>query len=214
MTAYPSIARVEPEPRPEYVILLDDDGRAIGTAEKRSVHRLDTPLHLAFSCYVFDSDGRLLVSQRALAKATFPGVWTNSACGHPAPGEAFLDAVRRRTGQELGITLRGLRLVLPRFRYRAAASDGVVENEICPVTTALTVDDPAPDRSEVEGTTWVGWAEFRDGVLDRSRPVSPWCLQQVEQLAGLGDDPLAWPAVSPAELPPAARFPPAAGSDA
>ena len=77
------------------------------------MHHASTPLHLAFSCYVLDESGRLLVTRRALSKATFPGVWTNTCCGHPAPGEAIEDAVVRRVGQELGITLHDLRLVLP-----------------------------------------------------------------------------------------------------
>ena len=100
-------------------MLLDEDGNAVGVADKHAVHHAETPLHLAFSCYVLDADGRLLVTRRALAKATFPGVWTNSCCGHPAPGEDVEAAVVRRVGQELGLSLRDLRLVLPRFRYRA-----------------------------------------------------------------------------------------------
>ena len=63
---------------------------------------------------MLDEAGRLLVTRRALSKATFPGVWTNTCCGHPAPDEAIEDAVVRRVGQELGITLHDLRLVLPR----------------------------------------------------------------------------------------------------
>ena len=100
----------------EEVVLLDETGSAIGTAAKSEVHHDRTPLHLAFSCYVLDEQGRLLVTQRAAHKLTFGGVWTNSACGHPAPGEPIADAVRRRVQQELGLSLDDLRLVLPGFR--------------------------------------------------------------------------------------------------
>jgi isopentenyl-diphosphate delta-isomerase len=186
----------------EEVVLLDDDGLAIGTASKAAVHGTDTPLHLAFSCYVFDGVGRLLVTQRAVAKQTFGGVWTNSCCGHPAPGEPIAEAVRRRTGQELGLELDRVTLVLPRFRYRAVGDNGVVENELCPVFTARASGDPHPDPTEVEDWEWVPWLRFRDDVRQRRREVSLWCREQVEALP---EDPMSAPAADPAELPPAAR---------
>ena len=107
-------------------MLLDETGHAIGSAPKLTIHHAETPLHLAFSCYVFDPAGRLLVTQRALGKATFPGVWTNSLCGHPAPGEDVPQAVLRRAEQELGLRLGDLQLVLPAFRYQAAMPNGVL----------------------------------------------------------------------------------------
>ncbi len=209
MTSYPersSQNAVEPIERDqmEQVVLLDEDGRAIGTAPKHSVHHAQTPLHLAFSCYVFDSDGRLLVTRRALDKATFPGVWTNTVCGHPAPGEGGVDAVRRRVRQELGIELNDLHVVLPRYRYRAEMSNGTVENEICPVFVATTTDQPDVDPTEVSATVWVPWSDFSAEVRSGSRDVSPWCLDQVQELAVLGVDPRTWAAAPLSDLPPAA----------
>jgi isopentenyl-diphosphate delta-isomerase len=189
-------------PTVEQVVLLDEAGEAIGAAPKADVHHADTPLHLAFSCYVFDEAGRFLLTQRARHKATFGGVWTNSCCGHPAPGEAIEDAVRRRVEQEVGLTLDDLRLVLPAFRYRAVMDDGVAENEMCPVFVATTRDAVRLDPEEVEDHEWVDWPLFRAGVLDGSRDVSIWCVQQVTALPA---DPRTAPAGDPAGLPPAAR---------
>jgi isopentenyl-diphosphate delta-isomerase len=186
----------------EQVVLVDDGGHAIGTAAKAEVHGTRTPLHLAFSCYVFDRGGRLLVTQRAVAKPTFGGVWTNSCCGHPAPGEPIADAVRRRTQQELGLELSGLRLLLPRFRYRAVGDNGTVEHELCPVFVATASTDPRPDPTEVEAWEWVPWTDFRDDVLAGRRDVSQWCREQVAELP---EDPLAATPGDPADLPPAAR---------
>ncbi len=134
----------------ELVVLLDEDGRAVGTTPKAGVHHSNTPLHLAFSCYLFDPDGRLLMTRRALSKKTWPGEWTNSVCGHPAPGEPLADAVRRRVLDEVGVRAAGVTLVLPTFRYRAVMTNGVVENEMCPVYVATTADPLAPDPAEVE----------------------------------------------------------------
>jgi isopentenyl-diphosphate delta-isomerase len=190
----------------EEVVLLDEDGHAIGTAAKADVHGTDTPLHLAFSCYVFDESGRLLVTQRAVAKPTFGGVWTNSCCGHPAPGEPIEDTVRRRVAQELGLDLDRLTLVLPGFRYRAVVPSGpyagTVEHEMCPVFTATASADPRPDPAEVEAWEWVPWPQFREDVLSGRRDVSQWCVEQVRELP---EDPRTQPAADPAGLPPAAR---------
>ena len=194
---------VHPTPTEELVVLVSPEGEAIGTAPKASVHHADTPLHLAFSVYLFDDSGSLLLTRRALGKATFPGVWTNSACGHPAPGEALHDAVRRRVDDELGVVVGDLRLVLPRFSYRAE-QDGIVELELCPVLVgrvAGTAPAPHPDAAEVEATLWVSWSRFTEDVLGGRRTVSTWCREQVAELDALGPDPARWPTADPADLP-------------
>ena len=191
---------------PELVVLLDPDGGAIGTAPKAEVHHADTPLHLAFSCYLVDDAGRLLMTRRAATKRTFPGVWTNSFCGHPAPGEALDEAVRRRGSQELGVDVAPPRLVLPAFRYRAE-QDGVVEREMCPVFTARVTGAPAPDPAEVDDVRPVAWDDLVTAVREGTwAGLSPWCVEQVVELARLGDDPDAWPTADPAALPPAAHL--------
>ena len=190
----------------ELVVLVDGDGHPTGTADKATVHGADTALHLAFSAYLFDAAGRLLVTRRALDKRTFPGVWSNTVCGHPAPGEPLTEAVRRRADRELGVEIDGLRLVLPRFRYRAEMA-GVVENELCPVYAGwLAPGSPvALAADEVAEADWVPWPGFVAAVA-HGRPVSPWSAEQVPSLAALGDEPRAWPEADDALLPPAARM--------
>lgn len=191
-----------PETASEHVVLLDEDGRSLGLAEKLATHHSDTPLHLAFSCYIFDAAGRLLITQRALSKKVFPGVWTNSVCGHPSEGERLEEAVRRRAERELGMSVSELRLVLPEFRYRAEL-DGIVENEICPVLVAVADCTPSPAADEVEAHEWVDWSEFSEGVLNGTRSISPWCRLQVQQLVSLGSNPSDWPTAPESQLPPA-----------
>ena len=191
----------------EQVLLLDEEGNQTGVADKAVVHTEDTPLHLAFSSYVFDARGRVLLTRRALHKKTWPGIWTNTCCGHPGPGESMVDGVRRRLTDELGLTDVGaLDLVLPAFRYRAVMANGVVENEMCPVFRGVTTGEPTPNPDEVASTEWVEWAEFAKSVLSGDRDISPWCALQVAELDAMGPDPLAWPIADSADLPPAARL--------
>ncbi|HEX4729061.1 MAG TPA: isopentenyl-diphosphate Delta-isomerase, partial [Jatrophihabitans sp.] len=178
------------EPSDELVVLCDPSGAAIGTAPKATVHHANTPLHLAFSCYVFDRDGWLLVSRRAASKRTWPSIRTNSCCGHPLPGESMTAAITRRLKDELGVAVASLDLMLPGFGYRASMANGVVENELCPVYRAIADSrtvNPAPD--EVAEAWWQPWAEFvaADPPDD---PRSPWSEQQVAALVQLGPDPL------------------------
>ena len=165
----------------EFVVLVDDRGAAVGTAAKASVHHASTPLHLGFSCYVFDADARVLMTRRALSKRTWPGVWTNSFCGHPAPGEMIADAVRRRADEELGLAVDSVQCVLPDFRYRAVAPDGTVENEICPVFSAQADGPVRPAAAEVMEYCWVWWDDLRSAA-HLHWPISPWAAQQIPLL--------------------------------
>ncbi|QBI53490.1 isopentenyl-diphosphate Delta-isomerase [Streptomonospora litoralis] len=167
---------------PEQVVLLDGDHHPAGAADKRRVHGPDTPLHLAFSCYVFDPGGRLLVTRRALSKTAWPGVWTNSFCGHPAPGEPSEEALHRRAHQELGIAIGGVSVLLPDFAYRAVDASGVVENEFCPVYRATTEQTPRPDPAEVVEWEWVDWGDFTDLCRRAPWAISPWAAAQAPLL--------------------------------
>jgi isopentenyl-diphosphate delta-isomerase len=188
----------------ESVVLLDEAGRARGVAEKAGVHTARTPLHLAFSCYLFNGGGQFLLTRRAESKRTWPGTWTNTCCGHPAPGEPVDRSVRRRLRQELGIGAAELVLVLPRFRYQARMDNGVTEKELCPVYAAYSDAEPRPDPAEVAEVRWVDWEPFCEQVRTGQQAVSPWCAMQLPELAALGPRPLAWAPADAADLPPAA----------
>jgi len=171
------------------VVLLDDDGAAIGTAPKSSVHGPETALHLAFSCHVLDSEGRVLVTRRALGKKTWPGVWTNSFCGHPMPAETVMGAVHRRAEYELGLQLDDVQLELPLFQYRATDASGVVENEICPVYVAHTDRTPMPHPHEVMDFAWVVPSALGASIRLTPWAFSPWLVMQAQLLPFLGGRP-------------------------
>ena len=168
----------------ETVVLLSDDGSVIGTAPKDTVHTTDTPLHLAFSCHVFDAQGRVLMTRRALGKKTWPGVWTNAFCGHPAPGEDTAEAIMRRAERELGLAVSDVRVALPDFRYRAVDASGIVENEICPVFTARATGELAAADDEVAEWAWVDPAELRAAVAATPFAFSPWLGWQLAAWQG------------------------------
>ncbi|GLY15652.1 isopentenyl-diphosphate Delta-isomerase [Kineosporia rhizophila] len=166
----------------DLVVLLDEDTNPNGTANRLTVHDTQTPLHLAFSLHLLDEQGRTLLTRRALGKKTWPGVWTNTCCGHPRPGEDITAAVERRVGEELGLHVpaESLSVVLPDFRYRAVDAGGVVENEFCPVHVAVL--DPAavprPDPGEVAEYTWVAWPDLYEAVRRTPFAFSPWLVLQ------------------------------------
>ncbi|WP_370969439.1 isopentenyl-diphosphate Delta-isomerase [Amycolatopsis sp. cg9] len=176
------------EPETEQVVFVTEDGVPTGeTGPKLASHHEHTRLHLAFSCYVLRrSDDALLITQRALHKKVWPGVWTNSVCGHPAPGESLEDAVRRRAAYELGLpSLSGLRCVLPSYRYRTPPFQGIVENEFCPVFAAWADDEPSPNPAEVGDWRWVAWSDYTELLNDVTADVSYWAKDQFAQLKGI-----------------------------
>ncbi len=169
----------------ELIVLVDEDGLPTGTAEKWSAHHASTPLHLAFSCYVFDDDGRFLTTRRALTKKVWPGVWSNTVCGHPAPGESLADAIARRLDYELGMTVRDVEVVLPDHLYRAPAFQGIVEYEFCPVFVARAAGEPRPNPVEVEDCAWLRWDVFvAQALQDPVDRYSWWCKNQLRELHG------------------------------
>lgn len=189
----------------EPIVLLDDEWNAVGTAPKIQAHHHDTPLHLAFTAYVFDEDERFLLTRRALTKRTWPGVWTNSFCGHPLPGEPLESAVRRRLAAELGTTAQRIDSVLAAVRYRAVMDNGIVENEVGPAVRVLLAAPAAPDPAEVDSTRWVPWQQVLQEIDQKRTNLSPWSIITIEELRRLGPAPWDWKPVHARKLPPPLR---------
>lgn len=167
---------------------VDATGQPNGeTAPKLKAHHANTRFHLAFSCYIFNKKGELLVTQRAKSKKVWPGVWTNSLCGHPGPDEALEDAINRRATYELGLSrVIELKVMLPTYRYKTPPFNGIIENEFCPVYFARTSQDPKPNKEEVEGWKWMSWSDFvSKAQSDNNNVWSYWCKDQIKQLIKL-----------------------------
>ena len=172
----------------EQVVLVDKKNHIIGTADKDAVHAQDTPLHRGFSLFLFNSQKELLLTQRALAKQTFPGVWTNTVCGHPGPGEPAVLAAKRRLQQELGINQARIKTITKagHYQYRFADQNGIVENEICPILVAWADAVPKPQKEEVAGWKWIDWQQFLKNIDSNPSQYSPWCVEEARILAKLG----------------------------
>jgi len=164
------------------VVLVDSDGTPIGVHPKDKVHAMSTPRHLAFSCHVVDEAGRLLVTRRSLKKQTWPGVWTNAFCGHPAPGESLEAAVRRRAEFELDLSITSIVCALPEFGYRARDSSGIEENEYCPVFIARAASTLAPNADEVSETQWTSVAALEAALQATPWAFSPWLTEHFPAL--------------------------------
>ncbi|MGP3926717.1 isopentenyl-diphosphate Delta-isomerase [Streptomyces sp. 8N616] len=154
--------------------LVDENGATIGTAEKLSAHVPPGRLHRAFSVFLFDGSGRLLIQQRALGKYHSPGVWSNTCCGHPYPGEAPLAAAARRTAEELGVSPSMLSEAgTVRYNHPDPAS-GLVEQEYNHLFVGLVRAEPKPDPEEVGETAFVTAEEL--ARLHGERSFSSWFM--------------------------------------
>jgi len=136
----------------EKVVVVNEHDVAIGVEDKTRAHLLGV-LHRAFSIFVMNSAGQLLLQRRALAKYHSRGLWSNTCCGHPRPGESINQASRRRLREELGFDVN-LESVF-QFRYQAHLEDGLIENEYDHVLVGLFNGVPEPNPAEVAEYRWV-----------------------------------------------------------
>lgn len=165
----------------EYVILINDANVPIGTARKDRVHHGETPLHRGFSLFIFNPSGEILLQQRSSRKKTFPGIWSNSCCGHPQPGESAVDGAKRRAEDELGLVLTDVHEIISDYRYRSEMN-GVVENEICPILIGFTHHTPRINKEEVEAIRWISWIEWLEEIQRNPQGYSSWSVEETRLL--------------------------------
>lgn len=164
----------------EQLILVDENDVEIGYIDKSSAHDAGGLLHRAFSLFIFDPDGRLLMQQRSGDKRLWPHYWSNSCCSHPRRGENMQEATSRRLRDELNIQAE-LEFVY-KFSYQASYGDLGAENEFCWVYLGRTGDVIVPNRNEIADTRAMSADELRQELDENSAQFTPWFKLEWQQL--------------------------------
>lgn len=164
-------ARAQDPSLSEQVVLVDRQDRPIGTEEKLAAHRRGV-LHRAFSVFVFNDEGELLLQRRAPGKYHSGGLWSNTCCSHPRPGEPTDRAARRRLGEEMGIDCDLEHLFS--FSYRAAFPDGLIEHEYDHVFVGYSDEVPRCDPGEVMDYRWTSLPALRADMDEDPASFTVW----------------------------------------
>lgn len=162
------------------VVLVDPNDREIGQADKHEAHRTGA-LHRAVSVFAFDDRGRLLVQQRAEGKYHSPGLWSNTACTHPRPGESTEDAARRCLVEEMGVQPIGLERAFT-FVYRADVNPNLIEHELDHVFVSSYEGEPAPAPVEVSDWRLDDVDAFVESTARHPELWTPWCVLLAERV--------------------------------
>lgn len=155
----------------EQVILVDEKDNPVGLMEKMKAHE-EARLHRAFSVFVINKKGELLLQQRALHKYHSPGLWTNTCCSHQRQGETNIQAGRRRLREEMGLDC-GLEEMFW-FIYRADFDNGLTEHELDHVMVGHSEDDPVINPDEVAAYKWMDMESVRQDIKNRPDIYTEW----------------------------------------
>ncbi|WP_446221855.1 isopentenyl-diphosphate Delta-isomerase [Nocardia sp. IBHARD005] len=162
------------------VELVDESGVAIGACSVADAHRPPGTLHRAFSVLLFDRHGHVLLQQRAAVKTRFPLQWANTCCGHPAPGQAVVEAAAIRLREEFGMVAELTEVGV--FTYRAGDErTGRIEHEYDHVLIGAVGDlPPQPDPAEIAGWAWIPAQAVRADLAENPGKFTPWLAQVLE----------------------------------
>lgn len=155
----------------EEVILVDKNNRKIGIEEKIKAHK-EGKLHRAFSIFVFNSKGELLLQQRAKSKYHSGGLWTNTVCSYPRPNETYSQAIHRRLKEEMGFDCKLKKLFC--FIYNTGFKSGLIENEYDCVFIGKFGGIPKPNYVEVMGYKWITMKKLKKDIKEHPKKYSVW----------------------------------------
>jgi isopentenyl-diphosphate delta-isomerase len=164
----------------ESLILVDSDDRETGFLEKSACHDGPGVLHRAFSLFVFNRKGQLLIHRRAASKRLWPDYWSNSCCSHPRRNEQMADAVKRRLEQELGLQV-ALNF-LYKFEYQADYQGIGTEHELCWVYAGRSDAEPVINSTEIRDWRWIDPAELGQALIQENNRFTPWFRMEWERI--------------------------------
>lgn len=165
----------------ERVILVDENDQEIGTAEKLAAHQNGGQLHRAFSIFICNAAGELLLQRRPQSKYHFGGLWSNTCCGHPRPGETVATAAERRLAEEFGFTCPLTVQTTMTYAAHDAASD-LTEREFLHILTGKFDGAPQPNPSEIEAFRWLPHDALATELTTNQQAFTPWFPRALRQL--------------------------------
>ncbi len=163
----------------ERVILVDKADNQVGTEEKIKAHE-EGRLHRAFSVFVFNDKGELLLQKRSAQKYHSGGLWANTCCSHPRPGEGLLEAAHRRLREEMGFDCHLKKLFS--FVYKVPFGNGLTEHEYDHVLFGIYPQSPEPNPSEVDSWKWISLSELGVDIKKNPETYSYWLRASFDEL--------------------------------
>lgn len=164
------------------LILVDADDNILGYDDKAACHRGDGKLHRAFSVFIFNSAGEVLMQKRSALKPLWPLYWSNSVCSHPRKGEADMDAAHRRLKEEIAIDAP-LQFLF-KFQYQARYKDVGSENELCSVYIGRSDQTITANPDEIAEFRYIEPAVLDKEVAARPEEFSPWFKMEWKRIRG------------------------------
>ena len=156
----------------DLLILVDSDDQEIGLMDKTLCHKDQGRLHRAFSIFLFNRSGEVLIQQRATSKPLWGDFWSNTCCSHPRAGESIDSAASRRIEEELGVQAN-LNFIY-KFEYQARFNTQLSENELCSVYFGHFDGVPAPNPNEVQSWKWISRESLTKELRENADLYTPW----------------------------------------